>query len=106
MSKTKMNNIIKNVKENIEWLDKNYWELRDDGHYEEALKILDILFDFCLATSNMEKSILKLYEEEKNIKNEKEVMCEFANDYADQVMGGMLGRAEQYYKETFNVKEK
>ncbi len=67
-----MNNIIKNVKENIELLDKHYWELRDDGHYEESLKILDILFAFCIATSNMEKSILKLYEEEKNIKNEKE----------------------------------
>jgi len=52
-----MNNIIKNVKENIEWLDKHYWELRDDGYYEEAFKILDIL--------NMEKSKLKLYEEEE-----------------------------------------
>jgi hypothetical protein len=52
-----MNNIIKNVKENIEWFDKHYRELRDDGHYEEALKILAIL--------NMEKSILKLYEEEE-----------------------------------------
>jgi len=36
------------------------------------------------------------------LEKEKEVMCEFANDYADQVLGGMLKRSEQYYEETFN----
>jgi len=36
------------------------------------------------------------------LEKEKEVMCEFANDYADQVIGGMLKRSEQYYEETFN----
>ena len=38
------------------------------------------------------------------LEKEKEVMCEFANDYADQVIGGMLKRSEQYYEETFNTK--
>jgi hypothetical protein len=51
-----MSSIIK-IKENIEWLDKYYLELRDNGYYEEGLKILAIL--------NMEKSRLSLYEEEE-----------------------------------------
>jgi hypothetical protein len=38
------------------------------------------------------------------LEKEKEVMCEFANDYADQVMGGMLKKLEQYYEETFKTK--
>lgn len=34
---------------------------------------------------------------------EKEQMGKFANDYADQVMAGMMKRAEDYYNENFNV---
>jgi hypothetical protein len=33
---------------------------------------------------------------------EKQNIIDFGNDYADQVMGGMNKRAEQYYNETFN----
>jgi hypothetical protein len=33
---------------------------------------------------------------------EKRQIIDFGNDYADQVMGGMNKRAEQYYNETFN----
>jgi hypothetical protein len=35
-------------------------------------------------------------------KMEKEQMANFANEYADAVMGGCMKRAEQYYNETFN----
>ncbi len=48
----------------------------------------------------------EIWEIQHILKKEREVMFEFANDYADQVMGGMLKRAEQYYKETFNTKER
>ena len=63
--KKKWINNIKNLKENIEWLDKHYWELRDDGHYEEAFKALDIYII-------LKKLLLKLYEEEDNRKNEQD----------------------------------
>ena len=35
-------------------------------------------------------------------KKEKGQMSNFANEYADAVMGGCIKRAEQYYNETFN----
>jgi hypothetical protein len=35
---------------------------------------------------------------------EKQQIIDFGNDYADQVMGGMNKRAEQYYNETFKNK--
>ena len=40
------------------------------------------------------------------LKKEKDVMCDFADNYVDQVMGGMSKRAEQYYNETFNTEHK
>jgi hypothetical protein len=38
---------------------------------------------------------------EKSKEMEKEKTTDFANDYADAVMGGCIKRAEQYYNETF-----
>lgn len=34
---------------------------------------------------------------------EKEQMANFANEYADAVMGGCIKRAEQYYNETYGT---
>ncbi len=38
------------------------------------------------------------------LKVEKQQITDFANDYADAVMGGCIKRAEQYYTETFKIK--
>ena len=35
------------------------------------------------------------------LQREKEQMSNFANEYADAVMGGCMKRAEQYYNETY-----
>jgi len=40
------------------------------------------------------------------LEKEKEVMCDFANTYADEVMGGMTKRAKEYFNQTFNTKQK
>jgi hypothetical protein len=46
--------------------------------------------------------IPNLFNQAKEI--EKQQIVDFGNDYADQVMGGMKKRAEQYYNETFKNK--
>jgi hypothetical protein len=38
---------------------------------------------------------------ESLLKVEKEQIIEFADEYADAVMGGCIKRAEQYYNETY-----
>ena len=43
---------------------------------------------------------------EAMLEKEKEVMCHFADNYVDQVMGGMTKRAEQHFNQTFNTEEK
>lgn len=42
---------------------------------------------------------LKLFEQAKAM--EKEQIIEFADEYADAVMGGCIKRAEEYYNETY-----
>jgi hypothetical protein len=38
---------------------------------------------------------------ERLIQMEKEQIIQFADEYADAVMGGCINRAEQYYNETY-----
>jgi hypothetical protein len=42
---------------------------------------------------------IKLWEQAKAM--EKEQIIQFADEYADAVMGGCINRAEQYYNETY-----
>ncbi len=39
------------------------------------------------------------------LKVEKQQITDFADDYADAVMGGCLKRAEQYYNETYKIEQ-
>jgi hypothetical protein len=52
--------------------------------------------DFRLTVSD---DILNKYQ--ISVEMEKQQMSNFANEYADAVMGGCIKRAEQYYNETF-----
>ena len=49
------------------------------------------------------KKQIKWFEQAKQM--EKEQMSNFANEYADAVMGGCMKRAEQYYNETYSKQE-
>jgi TPP-dependent pyruvate/acetoin dehydrogenase alpha subunit len=42
-----------------------------------------------------------LYELKKAKEMEKQQITDFANDYADAVMGGCIKRAEEYYTQTY-----
>jgi len=49
------------------------------------------------------EQLRNLYEEsfEKAKQMEKEQIIQFADEYADAVMGGCINRAEEYYNETY-----
>ena len=65
----------------VEWLVE---ELYKEGHFKTNVSFTEIN-ELRLKAESMEK----------------EQMIDFANEYADNVMGGMLKRADEYYDEIF-----
>ena len=57
------------------------------------------LFEQIPAEWSSSKSAFDAYQQAKQM--EKEQMSNFANEYADAVMGRCIKRAEQYYEETY-----
>ena len=72
-------------------------------------KMLDILEHLLLADGYIFTGNLTIVEQDpedelaKYQAIEKQQMIEFASEYADHVMAGMIKSAEQYYNETFKL---
>ena len=68
----------------VEWLEEQFiWMIEDGVDWFDAFH-----------------SVMAKFQQAKQM--EKEQKIEFADEYADAVMGGCINRAEQYYNETYN----
>ena len=80
------------MQEHIEWINEVIHKAETDTNNPERIP-----FIFALG-------MVKAHAKSK-LEKEREAMCNFANEYADQVMGGMTKRAEEYFNETFKSAE-
>ena len=84
------------MQEHIEWLKGEHKKYTDQAQKESSMQILGYAFkiDDCIKHA------------ESMLEKEKEVMCEFAKLYDDDLSNGIIRTREDLFNETFKTKEK